>query len=262
MNINKIADALYKSDLSYGKILSAFIRGWMLVLALLLLFSLITMAYIYFFDTRYIAVARINEAYSENIDIKTFLIDLKDSRNFSDEVQKICTNKGKLLKFKAIINTLAVEKIANKKFKLTLNLNGAHSDAIEKCSQAIFFSVKDLFIKYYKNEISENLINIKDLNIITKDLVDNSNLTNDPKNLLKLSYVDKISDDILKFYKINLHLNSTINKISISDVDITIDGVNYTKYFSLSLIFGLFISLFIVAYKEILITLDLFFRNL
>lgn len=262
MFINNIADALYKSNLSYGKILSAFIRGWMLVLAIVLLFCLVTMAYIHFYDNRYIAVAHINEVYDEKLDINTFLIELKDYNNFSDEVRIICGKKRKFSKFNTIVNTIAILKISNKKYKLSLNLNSANSDGIEECSQAIFFSIKDFFVKYYKNQISENLININSNNVLAKELVDNLNLSTDLKNFVNLSFLNEISQSNLKIYKNNLYLDRAINLISIGNIDITFDRSNYIKYFALSIIFGLFLSLFIVAYKEILITLNLFFSNL
>lgn len=262
MDIKKITDYLYHSNLMYGKILYAIIQGWKLVLALPLLFSIAILAYMSLYSNEYILVAQINQNYSEKMDLSAILIDLKDSSNFNNSVKQICDYKANNSKFNALVNSIAIKKISTSKYSVTLNLSSENLDHANECSQVMLLAIKDFYIKYYRNEIDKNIFIINNNNILTEEVLKNINSTDSVKSYVKINFLNEIILENFKLNRSNLYLEKSINNINISNINIFLNKSAYGKNLFLGLIFGLILAVLIVAKKEILITLTLFWKKI
>ena len=252
--MKKITDYLYCSNLFYGKILSAIIKGWKLVLALPLLFSLTLMSYMNFYNNKYIVFAQINQNYSEKIDLSTLLVDLKDFISFDDSVKQVCSYKASNSEFTALVNSIAIKKISTSKYSVTLNLSGKNLDKINECNQVMLLAIKDFYIKYYRTQIDKNIFNIKNNNILVEEVLNNLNFNNNIKSYLKINFLNEIISDNFQLNKSNLYLEKAINDFSISIINVSINKSEDNKKIILSIIFGILVAILIVAKREILVT--------
>jgi hypothetical protein len=254
MNMKKITDYLYHSNFFYGKILSAIINGWKLVIVLPLLFSLMLMLYMNFYNNKYIVFAQINQNYSEKIDLSTLLVDLKDFSSLDDSVKQVCSYKASNSEFNALVNSIDIKKISTSKYSVTFNLSGKNLDQINECNQVMLAAIKDFYIKYYRIQIDKNIFNIKNNNTLIEEMLSNINFNNNIKSYLKLNFLNEIISDNFQLNKSNLYLEKAINDLSIGNINVSINKPENNKKIILSVIFGILLAILIVAKREILIT--------